>query len=132
MVDFLNNFSNSCSHRLYMFDRKIGKIEAELRLLEIKLNSLPGFEDERPKTEPKTTADTAVEVKPPTNEEVITHAPEAAEDVEEAVTEAPEPVVEEVDPVVKKYIKMLQFGVPVLAVKQKMQSEGVDPNLLKT
>ena len=43
--------------------------------------------------------------------------------------EAPRP--QEVDPVLAKYIKMTQVGVPVAAVKMKMKSEGVDPELLK-
>lgn len=30
----------------------------------------------------------------------------------------------------KKYYKMVHFGVPPAAIKQKMQAEGVDPNLL--
>lgn len=30
----------------------------------------------------------------------------------------------------KKYFKMVQFGVPSAAVKQKLQAEGMDPDIL--
>jgi WASH complex subunit CCDC53 len=36
------------------------------------------------------------------------------------------------DPRFSKYFKMLIMGVPVAAVKLKMNSEGIDPNLLDT
>jgi len=35
------------------------------------------------------------------------------------------------DPVLKRFFKMLQFGVPEPAVRLKMVQEGVDPELLK-
>lgn len=31
----------------------------------------------------------------------------------------------------QKYFRMLQFGVPVAAVKLKMNAEGVDPSILE-
>lgn len=31
----------------------------------------------------------------------------------------------------KKYFKMMQVGVPIQAVKIKMQAEGLDPNILE-
>lgn len=31
----------------------------------------------------------------------------------------------------KRFFKMLQFGVPAPAVKQKMQVDGLDPNILE-
>jgi WASH complex subunit CCDC53 len=33
-------------------------------------------------------------------------------------------------PIYNKFFKMLKFGIPPAAVKQKMGSEGLDPNLL--
>jgi WASH complex subunit CCDC53 len=43
-----------------------------------------------------------------------------------------EPKEPEVNPELAKYYKMIQFGVPIQAVKLKMQQEGLDPNLLVT
>lgn len=35
------------------------------------------------------------------------------------------------DPRFSKFFKMIQFGVPRQAVKLKMQTEGLDPNVLE-
>uniref|UniRef100_A0A0A9ZG80 WASH complex subunit CCDC53 n=1 Tax=Lygus hesperus TaxID=30085 RepID=A0A0A9ZG80_LYGHE len=122
MVDFLNNFSNSCSHRLFMFDRKIGKIEAELRLLEIKLNSIPGFKEDVPKPVVPTDTNTSS-----ASEELLEANDEPATKTQEEHEEAPP----EVDPVLARFIRMAQKGVPVPAVKLQMKVEGIDPELLK-
>lgn len=34
------------------------------------------------------------------------------------------------NPILERYKKMIHFGVPLQAVKLKMQQEGVDPNLI--
>ncbi|KAF6210489.1 hypothetical protein GE061_013595 [Apolygus lucorum] len=120
MVDFLNNFSNSCSHRLFMFDRKIGKIEAELRLLEIKLNSIPGFED---------VPQPVVPIVPTGSEELLETNEQTTETRE--LEEVEQPPQEEANPALTKFLKMVRNGVPIPAVKLQMKLEGIDPELLK-
>lgn len=35
-----------------------------------------------------------------------------------------------IPPEIQKYVKMVKVGVPIAAVKLKMQNENLDPNLL--
>ena len=58
-----------------------------------------------------------------------TEEQEAIEEKQDDETPAPTPPV--VDPQLQKFFKMLSFGVPAPAVKQKMMTEGFDPSLLE-
>lgn len=132
-VDFLNKFSKHCTYKLFTLDQKINRIEAELCLLESKLNSIPEVADSKD-----------VNVQLPKPEEIET--PKPTENIEEngqpsEVKEKVETPVDEVDPPKEpepenpellKYRKMIQVGVPLQAVKIKMQIEGLDPSLLDT
>lgn len=46
-------------------------------------------------------------------------------------SEAEESAPSITDPAMAKFFKMLQVGVPLAAVEQKMRAEGFDPSLLK-
>ncbi|KAK9507317.1 hypothetical protein O3M35_007201 [Rhynocoris fuscipes] len=123
MVDYLNSFSQSCSYKLFKFEEKISKIEAELRLVESKLNSVPELTIEKNQSSTPINTQKTTEVNSTTSQQPSPSVqPEAAEEEE---------TKEDHDPVVIKYMKMVQFGVPVEAVKVKMRLEGVDPSLLK-
>lgn len=132
IVDFLNKFSKHCTYKLLTFDQKINKIEAELCLLESKLNSIPEVADKKD-----------VNVDLPKPEEFDSPPQNIEEKVPEAINEMPsessenktiEPDTEKKqdpeNPELIKYRKMVQVGVPVDAVKIKMQIEGLDPTLL--
>lgn len=119
MVDFLNSFSQSCSYRLFKFEQKINKIEAELCLLESKLNSIPELADvrnEAPVSNNKESDVNSASSLPSQN------SPSESEETK---------MGEENDPLVAKFRKMVHVGVPLEAVKAKMRLEGVDPALLK-
>ncbi|CAH1407144.1 unnamed protein product [Nezara viridula] len=134
-VDFLNKFSKHCTHKLFTLDQKINRIEAELCLLESKLNSIPEVADSK---------DVNVELPKPEESEVPKSSEnneENGQPTEEVKEKVEIPVVDEVDPPKEaepenpellKYRKMIQVGVPLQAVKIKMQIEGLDPNLLDT
>ncbi|KAL1139885.1 hypothetical protein AAG570_006862 [Ranatra chinensis] len=135
MVDFLNKFAQSCESRLFLCDQKMRKLEDELLLLEAKLNSVPEVRD--------VTVPDSTSVRSPDVLSSIT----SSETKELAVSQLfyipkikEPPSVEENVPAISsnentsvdisKYTKMVQFGVPLQAVKLKMQQEGFDPNLL--
>lgn len=72
-----------------------------------------------------------------------TESKDEPDDMKEVVTEATEPTIEKAasieiqgvkvsdDVRYRKYFKMLQFGVPPAGVKQKMEAEGFNSNLLE-
>ncbi|XP_047119415.1 WASH complex subunit 3 isoform X1 [Schistocerca piceifrons] len=112
-VSFLNKFSQSCELRLEKFDSRLQKLEASLCILETKLNSIAGL-DEVPVTV-SSSADKPEELQPPVTTETTTVQPD------------PQP---QIDPTLSKFVRMIQVGVPVQAVRMKMQAEGMDPSVL--
>lgn len=120
---FLNKLSKSCEQRFMTLENKIQKLEASVIILESKLNSVPGLDVQDNKE--------IVENISPVKEANLS---EEKMEIEEKVSidnEANEPtlVKRALDPELKKYVKMLQFGVPEPAVRLKMSQEGVDPSL---
>nr|XP_023825281.1 WASH complex subunit 3 [Salvelinus alpinus] len=143
-VRFLNRFSTVCEEKLASISLRIQQIETTLSILEAKLSSIPGLEDvrvegvgQRPATEvngpvavvvpsqPETPIALAVPLPPPEASPNIPdpRAAEAAGDNRMTVAK---------DPRYARYLKMVQVGVPVMAIKNKMVQEGLDPNLLDT
>ncbi|XP_049940427.1 WASH complex subunit 3 [Schistocerca serialis cubense] len=112
-VSFLNKFSQSCELRLEKFDSRLQKLEASLCILETKLNSIAGL-DEVPVTV-SYSADKPEELQPPVTTETITEQPDTQP---------------QIDPALSKFVRMIQVGVPVQAVRMKMQAEGMDPSVL--
>ncbi|XP_029521722.1 WASH complex subunit 3 [Oncorhynchus nerka] len=138
-VRFLNRFSTVCEEKLACISLRIQQIETTLSILEAKLSSIPGLEDVRvegvgqwPATEvngpvlvpsqPETPIAVAVPLQPPEASPNIPD-PRAAGDSRMTVAK---------DPRYARYLKMVQVGVPVMAIKNKMVQEGLDPNLLDT
>ncbi|KAK6314775.1 hypothetical protein J4Q44_G00143040 [Coregonus suidteri] len=143
-VRFLNRFSTVCEEKLASISLRIQQIETTLSILEAKLSSIPGLEDvrvegvgQRPATEvngpvavvvpsqPQTPIAVAVPLPPP---EASPNIPEPGS--AEAAGECWMTVAK--DPRYARYLKMVQVGVPVMAIKNKMVQEGLDPNLLDT
>lgn len=73
-------------------------------------------------TETTTTMDKTAEVK-------TTETTQVDAETADAATEPPAGEVEEREDLIK-FRKMLKFGIPPVAVRQKMMMEGVDPSLL--
>ncbi|XP_026218794.1 WASH complex subunit 3 [Anabas testudineus] len=143
-VQFLNRFSTVCEEKLANISLRIQQIETTLCILEAKLSSIPGLEDvtidglsqrqtaqaNGPTTASQSQADGPSAGTLPSSEPVQS-PPEAAQ------TQIPETVAENVmtvakDPRYARYLKMVQVGVPVMAIRNKMAMEGLDPNLLDT
>ncbi|KAM4614788.1 WASH complex subunit 3 [Polymixia lowei] len=142
-VRFLNRFSTVCEEKLANISLRIQQIETTLSILEAKLSSIPGLDDV--KIEEISQRQTAEANGPTVNQSqtdgptaVAVPPPETPQNVPEAVPEQKaEAVAENVmtvakDPRYARYLKMVQVGVPVMAIKNKMVLEGLDPNLLDT
>lgn len=138
-VRFLNRFSTVCEEKLSTVSLRIQQIETTLSILEAKLASIPGLED--------VTVD-GVRLSAQTNGPTVngSHAtgpstgppPEVIQQAQ-GITQEPkaEAMVENVmtvakDPRYARYLKMVQVGVPVMAIKNKMILEGLEPSLLDT
>ncbi|XP_040030064.2 WASH complex subunit 3 [Gasterosteus aculeatus] len=143
-VRFLNRFSTVCEEKLANISLRIQQIETTLCILEAKLSSIPGLEDvtiegigQHPPARPngptaavqsQTNGPPAETLPPP--EPTQTAAEAAATPKAEASAENVRTVAK--DPRYARYLKMVHVGVPVMAIKNKMLLEGLDPNLLDT
>ncbi|XP_029351467.1 WASH complex subunit 3 isoform X1 [Echeneis naucrates] len=143
-VRFLNRFSTVCEEKLANISLRIQQIETTLCILEAKLSSIPGLEDvtvdgvsqqQTAQANGPTTASQSQMGGPATANlpppEPTQTPPEAAplqkaEEAEENVMTVAK------DPRYARYLKMVQVGVPVMAIRNKMVMEGLDPNLLDT
>ncbi|XP_034382224.1 WASH complex subunit 3 [Cyclopterus lumpus] len=141
-VRFLNRFSTVCEEKLSNISLRIQQIETTLSILEAKLSSIPGLEDVKidgvgqrqpaPANGPSTAghghadgppARTLPPPQPVAPEPAATPKAEASADNVLTVAK---------DPRYARYLKMVHVGVPVMAIKNKMVLEGLDPNLLDT
>ncbi|KAG5315436.1 WASC3 protein, partial [Acromyrmex insinuator] len=123
-VTFLNKFALSCEERLFDFENKLQKLEASLEILESRLSSIPGLEQEHKESNNVNEDNTSklIEIRKvdePDNSEI-----EEPKDEQKEIQSAAK------DPRYEKYFKMLHFGVPKQAVKLKMEQEGLDASIL--
>ncbi|XP_067248048.1 WASH complex subunit 3 [Chanodichthys erythropterus] len=135
-VRFLNRFSTVCEEKLATVSLRIQQIETTLSILEAKLASIPGLEEVTVDGVRQTSAETngpAVDgsratvppVEASQQTQVAPQEPKAEVPAENIMTVAK-------DPRYARYLKMVQVGVPVMAIKNKMVMEGLDPSLLDT
>uniref|UniRef100_A0A1B6CWU9 WASH complex subunit CCDC53 n=1 Tax=Clastoptera arizonana TaxID=38151 RepID=A0A1B6CWU9_9HEMI len=130
-VSFLNNFYESCESRLEKFDRQIQKLDSELSILEAKLNSIPGLEEFEIQVQPANPDEldkAMIETKIKESDNTQDTPSEKTEIVQEI--EESSPPAKEHNPLLDVYKKMVHVGVPLQAVKLKMQRDGVDPSLI--
>ncbi|XP_028672322.1 WASH complex subunit 3 [Erpetoichthys calabaricus] len=137
-VQFLNRFSSVCEEKLSSISLRIQQIETTLNILEAKLSSIPGLEDVKIESiNQRSSLETNghVSVADQTNMSTDTTEPhqntgrvndqsKANPTTENALTVAK-------DPRYARYLKMVQVGVPVMAIRNKMIAEGLDPALLE-
>ena len=137
----LNELVLNVDTRLEQLHVKISQCEANLTILETKLNSIPGLSynlTANPTiTIPAESANVTVTNHIMANVEAkidVANDDSQMKSETTATGESPEENVEETkpekDPRLAKYYKMLQVGVPLPAVHQKMIGEDLDPNLL--
>ncbi|TSK13550.1 WASH complex subunit 3 [Bagarius yarrelli] len=141
-VRFLNRFSTVCEEKLSTISLRIQQIETTLSILETKLSSIPGLEDvtvdgasQRPAAETNGPAAGSSTPVVSTASSPPSQVPGQRQERSQGPKE--EPVADNVmtvakDPRYTRYLKMVQVGVPVMAIKNKMILEGLDPSLLDT
>ncbi|XP_008586999.1 PREDICTED: WASH complex subunit CCDC53 [Galeopterus variegatus] len=120
-VQFLNRFSAVCEEKLADLSLRIQQIETTLNILDAKKETslLSNMIDpfcELPKDlhayslQQNSTQDSGPQESEVSAENILTVAK---------------------DPRYARYLKMVQVGVPVMAIRNKMISEGLDPDLLE-
>lgn len=145
-VRFLNRFSTVCEEKLANISLRIQQIETTLCILEAKLSSIPGLEDvtvdgpsqqqpaqsNGPTNTPQSQTDgTPAGTLPPPQPAQTAPAQTITETSEESAASENVMTVAK-DPRYARYLKMVQVGVPVMAIRNKMVMDGLDPNLLDT
>ncbi|XP_029455561.1 WASH complex subunit 3 isoform X2 [Rhinatrema bivittatum] len=139
-VQFLNRFSRVCEEKLSALSLRIQQIETTLNILEAKLSSIPGLEDVRlevSSSKQNGIANGPVSATPTTPQQLAIVSPQADNILTEAAQQKTEIPSENAitvgkDPRYARYLKMVLVGVPVMAIRNKMVSEGLDPDLLQT
>ncbi|PIK33797.1 putative WASH complex subunit CCDC53 isoform X2, partial [Apostichopus japonicus] len=123
---FLNKFSCVCEQKLLDLNHRIQKLEVTMNILEAKLASIPGLEN--------VTVEQATPQQPPaTNLPAVTAGDDQApSETEPALPEAPPTLTVSQDPRYMKYFKMINMGVPIEPLRNKVLMDGLDPNLLST
>ncbi|TEA31529.1 hypothetical protein DBR06_SOUSAS9110051 [Sousa chinensis] len=129
IVWFLNHFSTVCEEKLADLSLRIQKIETTLNILDAKLMSIPGLDD-------VTFEVSLISVTRITNETHCETTSEQSQQFTRLWTQESEVTPENILTVVKdpryaRYLKMVQVGVPVTAIRNKMISEGLDPGFLQ-
>lgn len=137
MTDLLSSFADEAERSLLEAERQLRAADVKLQLLETKLASIPDpapdFTTSLPEAScsnngpSETTSQTTAETTASSNLQANEPKSSDGSEVKEA---DPNAVTVKDDPAFAKYFKMLKVGVSEQAVRQKMQSEGVDPSLL--
>ncbi|XP_063165575.1 WASH complex subunit 3 isoform X2 [Candoia aspera] len=130
-VQFLNRFSTVCEEKLSALSLRIQQIETMLNILDAKLSSVPGLEDEISNTSVMNGSVSQTLIDPQTTNvspNLETSVPELGQQRTDGTGENVTTVAK--DPRYARYLKMVQVGVPVMAIRNKMISEGLNPDLL--
>ncbi|XP_053318491.1 WASH complex subunit 3 [Spea bombifrons] len=134
-AQFLNRFAAICEEKLSALSLRIQQIETTLNILDAKLSSIPGLEDVKVETQhiPQnniTNGHSPSQTDSPQSDVTQNSVKDIPTQKEEAQTENVITVAK--DPRYARYLKMVQVGVPVVAIRNKMISEGLNPDLLET
>ncbi|XP_065075534.1 WASH complex subunit 3 [Ochlerotatus camptorhynchus] len=122
-VNFLNKFATDCETKFVRYEHKIQSLEASLSIVEAKLASIDAL---RNGSDIAGNQQPEVAIKPEGN------SPEedSKSEINQTVEESSKEEVIERDPQYERYFKMLQVGVPMPAVKNKIKVEGLDPDYI--
>nr|XP_020041525.1 WASH complex subunit CCDC53 isoform X1 [Castor canadensis] len=138
-VQFLNRFSTVCEEKLADLSLRIQQIETTLNILDAKLSSIPGLDDVTFEVSPlHVTSVTNGSHSEITSEksQIYTKYSLQQNSTQDSGQQESEVSSENIltvakDPRYARYLKMVQVGVPVMAIRNKMISEGLDPDLLE-
>ncbi|XP_005572087.1 WASH complex subunit 3 isoform X4 [Macaca nemestrina] len=129
-VQFLNRFSTVCEEKLADLSLRIQQIETTLNILDAKLSSIPGLDDVTVEVSPLNVTSVTNGAHP----EATSEQPQSSTQdsgLQESEVSAENILTVAKDPRYARYLKMVQVGVPVMAIRNKMISEGLDPDLLE-
>ncbi|XP_010711430.1 WASH complex subunit 3-like isoform X2 [Meleagris gallopavo] len=107
-------------------------------VLSDQLSSIPGLEDVKFEVSSANLNNvTSSPMAPATTDQQAAVSPQSGNNKHEEALQKTEIVTENMttvakDPRYARYLKMVQVGVPVMAIRNKMISEGLNPDLLET
>nr|KAF6498538.1 WASH complex subunit 3 [Rousettus aegyptiacus] len=138
-VQFLNRFSTVCEEKLADLSLRIQQIETTLNILDAKLSSIPGLDDVTFEVSPVSVTSITNETHSETTSErsqIYTQYSLQQNSLQDSGPQESEVTAGNIltvakDPRYARYLKMIQVGVPVMAIRNKMISEGLDPDLLE-
>ncbi|NP_001086321.1 WASH complex subunit 3 [Xenopus laevis] len=138
-VQFLNRFATVCEEKLSALSLRIQQIETTLNILEAKLSSIPGLEDVKVEAQHISESNISNGHLPsqPDAQSVVVSPQSDNNSMNDGILQKEEAKSENIttvskDPRYARYLKMVQVGVPVMAIKNKMIAEGLNPDLLET
>ena len=111
-------------------ERRIKTCRKNLQILESRLDSIPFLKTTRPPKVNVTVTISSTTNENNTSQETSLITAQHVKEESELSEEPKQEVTTEQDPRLTKYYKMLKVGVPLEAVKIKMVSEDLDPQLL--
>nr|XP_027801594.1 WASH complex subunit 3 isoform X1 [Marmota flaviventris] len=127
-VQFLNRFSTVCEEKLADLSLRIQQIETTLNILDAKLSSIPGLDDV---TFVSSVSSVINGSQSETTSELSQQNSTQDSGPQESEVSSENILTVAKDPRYARYLKMVQVGVPVMAIRNKMISEGLDPDLLE-
>uniref|UniRef100_A0A8C6BVY1 WASH complex subunit 3 n=1 Tax=Monodon monoceros TaxID=40151 RepID=A0A8C6BVY1_MONMO len=127
-VQLLNPLSTVCEEKLADLSLRIQQIETTLNILGAKLSSIPGLDDVIFEVSPIRVTRVTNETRSETTSEQSQNSLQDSGPRESEVTPENSSTVAK-DIRYTKYLRMVQVGVPVMAIRNKMISEGLDPDL---
>ncbi|KAL4839429.1 hypothetical protein H8958_001169 [Nasalis larvatus] len=130
-VQFLNRFSTVCEEKLADLSLRIQQIETTLNILDAKLSSIPGLDDVTVEVSPLNVTSVTNGAHPEASSEQPQQSSTQDSGLQESEVSAENILTVAKDPRYARYLKMVQVGVPVMAIRNKMISEGLDPDLLE-
>ncbi|MBZ3886203.1 Nucleoporin Nup37 [Sciurus carolinensis] len=135
-VQFLNRFSTVCEEKLADLSLRIQQIETTLNILDAKLSSIPGLDDVSFEVSPLSVTNGSHSETTSEMSQIYTKYSLQQNSTQDSGPQESEVSSENIltvakDPRYARYLKMVQVGVPVMAIRNKMISEGLDPDLLE-
>ncbi|KAM8896668.1 WASH complex subunit 3-like [Lycaon pictus] len=130
-VQFLNCFSTVCEEKLEDLSLRIQHIETTLNILDAKLSYIPGLDDVTFEVSPVSVTGVTNESHSETTSEKSQHNSLQDSGLQRSEVTPENILTVAKDPRYARYLKMVQVGVPVMAIRNKMISEGLDPDLLE-
>ncbi|XP_027711627.1 WASH complex subunit 3 isoform X3 [Vombatus ursinus] len=135
-VQFLNRFSTVCEEKLSALSLRIQQIETTLNILDAKLSSIPGLDDVKFEISTANVNGVTNGPEAPSGQQPSLSPQSEQNSIQDTGPQKCEAAAEHIltvakDPRYARYLKMVQVGVPVMAIRNKMISEGLDPDLLE-